>query len=312
MDLFVRHFLREGSIFACFGFERLHEEQILTELQFHHIHSRSRSISEDLDLLDEAIGELDEEDIQGPIYPFPFINEPSLSQLQTAIKQHNNILVHNALAMDPGSVDAKTLCLAIRHYERDVFQLLLGRGAQVDGDGCVAGPLYHAAKAGHMEAVQLLLIHGANKEGGNSCISAAPMSGAASGGHLEIVQYLFEQENANVNGNGYKSPLSRAIKHRHAYIIDYLLRAGAKVLEEDYIRLLSQFLENSNVPYRDILGSFIAGMNNNARDLLFSRAVSEVIEADSNIDPNEIKELHGQLEIFSSLLEAGDNTVGLG
>ncbi|KAK1244930.1 hypothetical protein MKX08_004559 [Trichoderma sp. CBMAI-0020] len=275
LDLFVCHFIREGSIFACFGFERLYEEQILTELHFHDIHSQNRSISEDLDLLDEAIDELGKEDIQSSSHLFPFINEPFLSQLRAAITQRDLTVVRNVLAMSPGSVDAQTLCLAIRYYERAIFHLLLERGAQVDGDSFTAGPVYHAAKAGHMEAVQLLLNHGANKEGGSSYVSATPMSGAASGGHLGIIQYLFEEKGANINGDGYKSPLSRAIMHRHTYIVDYLLRAGVNVFEEDYLELLSQFVENKDIVYGDILARSIADMSNEARELLSSRAISE-------------------------------------
>ncbi|PNP47436.1 hypothetical protein TGAMA5MH_01255 [Trichoderma gamsii] len=268
LELFVHHFLREGSTFASFGFEHLRVNHNLTELHFHDIHSQKRSISDDLDLLDEAVDELDKEDVS-------FINEPFLSQLRVAIEQHLLIIVHYVLAVDPGSVDAKTLDLAIRNYDWGVLDLLLKRGAQVEGADFIAGYLYHAAIAGRMDAVQLLLEHGANIEGENSCSSATPLSGAASGGHMEIVQYLLEEKGANINGNGHKSPLSRAIKHRHTYIVDYLLRAGANVLEEDYLELLSQAVENKEIIYGDFLERSIAGMDNEARESLRSRAYSE-------------------------------------
>ncbi|KAL6902628.1 ankyrin repeat-containing domain protein [Trichoderma evansii] len=275
LELFVHHFLREGSIFATFGLEHLHEEHILTELHLHDIQSqKNRSMSEDLDLLDEAIDELDEEDIKGPRHPFLFINEPFLSQLRAAIRQRDLIAVHSLLAMDPGSVDAKTLCLAIRYYEKTVFHLLLKHGAQVDGAGFIAEPLYRAAKAGHLDAVQLLISYGANKEGGNSCISATPLSGAASGGHFEIVQYLVEEKGANIMGKRFKSSLSRAIKHRHTHIVDYLLKVGANVLEEN-AEILSQLEETNKVVYGDILERSLARMDNYNRQDLFSRALSE-------------------------------------
>ncbi|UKZ79048.1 hypothetical protein TrVFT333_006799, partial [Trichoderma virens FT-333] len=288
LELFVRHFLREGSVFASFGFEHLYEERILTELHFHDIQSQNRSMSEDLDLLDEAIDEVDERDIKGSSQPFLFMNERFQAQLQTAIRQRDPIAVDKVLAKDPGFVDAKTLCLAIRYYERTVFHLLLKHGAQVNGVGMIAEPLYRAAKSGRLDAVQLLLSYDANKEGGDSCISATPLSGAVSGGHLEIVQYLVEEKGANINGNKYKSPLSRAIKHRHLHIFDYLVRAGANVLEEDYFVLLPQFVGTKQAVLGDILERFIAGMGNEARDLLFWRAVSE-----------------GHLEIVRHLVETG-------
>jgi ankyrin repeat protein len=320
LELFVRHFLREGSIFACFGFERLYEQQVLTELHFHDIHNQNRSISEDLDLLDKAIEEFSKDDIHESNQTFSFIEEPFLFQLQAAIKQRDLSAVCNVLATNQGFVDAKTLCLAIRYYERAIFLLLLEHGAQVDGDDFTAGPLYHAAKTDHMEAVQLLLFHGAQIEGKCSCINATPMNGAASGGHLEIVQYLFEKKGANINGNGYKSPLSCAIKHRHAHIVDYLLRAGAIILQEDYLELLSQFVVNKKMIYGDFLEHSIACMGNDARESLRYRAHSEgyfeivryllgpdahgssdTANLEQNSWPQETVELGGQFHTTSSL-----------
>ncbi|KAK4060616.1 hypothetical protein Trihar35433_10024 [Trichoderma harzianum] len=287
LDLFVRHFLREGSVFATFGFELLHERQILTELHFHDIQSQDRSLSEDLDLLDEAIDEIDERDIKGPSHYFPFMNETLQSRLRTAIRWRDHIAVDNVLAtMHQSFVNAKTLCHAIRYYDRTVFRRLLEHGAQVDGVGIITEPLYRAAKAGNMDAVQLLLSYGANKEGGNSSISATPLSGAASGGHLEIVQYLVDQKGVKINGIRHKSPLSRAIKHRHTRIIDYLLRAGANVHEENR----SVLLRIEQAELGDIRERIIAGMDNDARNLLFSRVLSE-----------------GHLEIVRCLVAAGTN-----
>lgn len=287
LDFFVRHFLREGSIFAMFGFQNLHENGILTELHFHDIQSRHRSMSEDLDMLDEAINKLEEPDIDRTSNAF--MNESTVSlgfehlyekgtpteprfhdgqsrdhsmsedlddlehaikvfrsPLQVAIEQRDPTSLANVLVTDPATIDAKTLCLAIRHYEPIVFRLLLEHGAQVDGTDVLNVPLHRAAKAGHMEAVQLLLGHGANKEG-NFCVSATPLTGAASAGHLKIVQYLVEEQGAFINGNSYKSPLSRAILHRHRHIVDYLLTAGA-----DLCRAAEDLIDFS---VADILGA---------------------------------------------------------
>ncbi|KAL6810544.1 ankyrin repeat-containing domain protein [Trichoderma camerunense] len=284
LELFVRHFLREGSVFAAIGLEHLHEEQILTEDHFHDIQGPGRSIFESLDLLDEAIDEIDRWDNKGPTQSLHFMNERFQSQLRTAVRRHDSISVDKVLPMDLGFVDARTLCLAIRHYERTIFHRLLRHGAEVNGVGIIDEPLYRAAKAGHMEAVQLLLIHGANKEGGGSRISATPLSGAASGGHLEIVKYLVEEKGANINGNTYITPLARAIKYRHIDIIDYLLRVGANIHDENCSVLLK--LERA-IP-GDIREHIIDGMDNDAHNLLFSRALSE-----------------GHLEIVRCLVAAG-------
>ncbi|OPB39560.1 hypothetical protein A0O28_0052660 [Trichoderma guizhouense] len=287
LELFVRHFLREGSVFATFGLEHLQKRQILTELHFHDIQSQDRSMSEDLDLLDEAIGEIDEGDIKGSSQPSFFMNEPLRAQLRDAIEGRDPIVVDKVLAMDLAFVDIKTLCLAIRYYERNVFRLLLEHGAQVGREDII---LYRAAKAGLLDAVQLLLTYDAGKEGGDSGISTTALNGAASGGHLEIVQYLVEEKGATINGNRHKSPLARAIKHRHTHIINYLLSAGANVLEDKYLVLLPQFVDTKQVELGDILERFVAGMDYDARDRLFSTAVSG-----------------GHLEIVRYLVVAGVN-----
>ncbi|KAL7909800.1 ankyrin repeat-containing domain protein [Trichoderma velutinum] len=294
LELFVRHFLREGSVFATFDLEHLHERQILTELHFRDIQSQNRSMSEDLDLLDEAIGEIDERDIKGSNQPCLFMNEPLRAQLRAAIEGRDPIAVDKVLAMDLAFVDTKILCLAIRYYERKVFRLLLKHGARVGVDNIIANLLYRAAKAGLMDAVELLLAYDANKEGGDPCISTTALNGAASGGHLEIVQYLVEKKGANINGNMYMSPLARAIKYRHTHIIDYLLGAGANVLGDKYLILLLQFVRSKQVGLDEILERFRAGMDNDARDRLFSRAVSGghyeivrcLVEAGAEVNPD--------------------------
>lgn len=88
LDLFVRHFLREGSVFAIFGLEHLHKKGILTDLHLHDILSQNRPMSEDLDLLDEAIDEIGEWDIWGPNSSLNFVDESIQSQLPTAIRRH--------------------------------------------------------------------------------------------------------------------------------------------------------------------------------------------------------------------------------
>lgn len=102
LELFVRHFLREGSVFAIFGLGNLHKSGILTDLHFYDILSQDRPMSEDLDLLDEAVDEIDERDIKGPNNSLRFVDEPIQSQLLTAISRHEaqerRTIVHRLLA----------------------------------------------------------------------------------------------------------------------------------------------------------------------------------------------------------------------
>lgn len=87
LELFVRHFLREGSVFVAFGLERLYKREILTDLHLRDIFRQNRSISEDLDLLDDAVDEVDERNIKGLSNSLRSVNEPFQSQLLTAIRR---------------------------------------------------------------------------------------------------------------------------------------------------------------------------------------------------------------------------------
>ncbi|KAJ4860213.1 ankyrin repeats (3 copies) domain-containing protein [Trichoderma breve] len=256
LDLFVRHFLREGST--------------------------------------KPSAKLTSPISRGQFSPTSSGMSPPRSQLQAAIEERDPVAVDKVLATYLAFVDTKTLYLAMHYYEETVFRLLLKHGAQVGGDDIFAKLLYSAAKAGLMDAVQLLLAYDANKEGGDSCISTTALNGAASGGHLEIIQYLVEEKGANINGNEYMCPLARAIKYRHKHIIDYLLDAGANVLSDKYLVLLPRLVRTKQIGLDEILGRFRTGMNDDARDRLFLTAVSRgrldivryLVAAGANVNPD--------------------------
>ncbi|KAL6690307.1 hypothetical protein J3F84DRAFT_389702 [Trichoderma pleuroticola] len=87
LDLFFRHFLQQGSVFATFGLEHLHKRGILTDVHLRDILSQNRPMSEDLDLLDKAVDKIDERDIKGPNKPLRFVDEPFQSQLLAATRR---------------------------------------------------------------------------------------------------------------------------------------------------------------------------------------------------------------------------------
>lgn len=289
LELFVRHFLREGSVFATFGFENLHEKQILTDLHFHDLHSQYSSLSEDLDRVDEMVIEIDElgelsEALEPykpyepcdniPLLPIWYSEESFRSQLKAAIAERDPTTVAELLATKHNGhrrVDVGMLCHAIRYHECTVFGHLLEHQATIQDELRYYEPLYRAAKTGCMDAVRQLLNHGADIEAGRSGpqwnISATPLTGAAAGGHLDIVRYLVEG-GANVNGNGYKSPVAQAIKHRHADIVDYLLGAGADTPES----ILSLVMGTSQTLYCDSLARLITMMPDHTRQIPISRS----------------------------------------
>ena len=255
LQLLVRDFLLERSIFEGFGFENLYEHKVLTAVHWQDM--QHRSVHEELDYLDECVdltsgseAELSNDSPQPPLQLHPSIR----SELRRAIRQHDYQAVASVLAQNSGCIDTVTLTTAIKFYDSSIFSLLIGHGAMVNGDEshAWAEPLYVAAKRGHIVAVEVLLQYGANIEGGNTPISATPLTGAASGGHSSIIQYLVGK-GANVNGNNYKSPLSRAIKHGHTDIALYLV-------------------------------SHVADTNGNGCDVLLSRV------AKGNINANDVRQ----------------------
>ncbi|KAF4964212.1 hypothetical protein FSARC_7846 [Fusarium sarcochroum] len=274
LELFVRGFLEEGSVFSIFGFEYLYESNILTEQHFRNIQCQHRCMTEDLEDLDHLIDQIDEPEI-ADVEKESLFPDLLIPELREAIKMRDLGAVASILAKDHRAVTAKMLCLAIRFYELPVFRLLLlHHGAQVEGNDVLAEPLYRAAKAGHMDAVRMLLSHGANIEGGKFCISPTPLTGASSGGYLHIAKYLIEN-GANVDGNRYKVPLSRAIKNGHSEIVKYLLACGANLAAA--VPRYQPWKEAPAIAHnlKETLSSYISGMNRRDREDLFSTAITK-------------------------------------
>lgn len=221
LELFVRHFLREGSVFATFGLKHLYEKGTLTELHFHDIQSQSRSISEDLDLLDEAIDKFEVQEIKGPSPTL--MNTLSRTELRAAITQRDPMAVRQVLATGPGAVDITDLCLATYYYEQTVFLLLVEHGIQLyDADYHFLAPLVRRAEeAGHMGVAWALQSYCSPK--GEGCLSdiATALAGDTSRGHLKTLISVMENDGL-INGIRYKSPLCRELQWLDQYRNNFL------------------------------------------------------------------------------------------
>lgn len=177
----------------------------------------------ELDDLDEP----DEQDEEEPCHPVALMHEDVQFELRELVRRGDLEAVKRVLDMTPGIVHAWALCIAIETHRTDILCQLLEHGAQVDGT-YLYEPLCNAAKYGNKDAVQLLLSRGANIEGGGS--GHTPLVHAAREGHFEIVQYLVD-EGANVNATWIKCPLLYAIENGHTRTVEYLLALGADVLK---------------------------------------------------------------------------------
>jgi len=135
--------------------------------------------------------------------------------------------------------DGSPLIVAARAGHMEAVQVLLDHGADVDmavpGDG---NPLIMAAREGHTEIVDLLLARGAGidtvvDDDENALIQA---SGA---GRLAVVRLLVGR-GADVNARAWavtatnpatgewRTPLSMAVRGRHAAVVELLRSAGAR------------------------------------------------------------------------------------
>lgn len=175
----------------------------------------------ELDDLDEP----DEQDEEEPCHPVALMHEDIQLELRELVRRGDLEAVKRVLDMTPGIVHAWALCIAIETHRTDILCQLLEHGAQVD-ENFLYHPLCDAAEHGNGDAVQLLISRGANIEGGNS--GQTPLIHAAREGHFEVVQCLVEQ-GADVNATFIECPLFYAIENGHTRIVEYLLASGADV-----------------------------------------------------------------------------------
>jgi uncharacterized protein len=105
---------------------------------------------------------------------------------------------------------------------------LLHYGASVDArDRFGARPLSHAAKAGHVEMIDLLLAHGAPIDARNLA-GATALYFAAEGGHTSVAQRLIERgADVKLTGRSGLSPVAAAAYSGTDAIVEALLAHGA-------------------------------------------------------------------------------------
>jgi uncharacterized protein len=129
------------------------------------------------------------------------------------------------LIQSEAEMTALTLASVIEPVSIEILSLLLEHKA--DPNLTVQGgksTLYYVTIAGNLEAVKLLIAHGAKV---NTPVSH-PLAGAAANGHLDIVKVLLEA-GASVKGH---HAFQYAASQGHIDIIQTLLDAGADINED--------------------------------------------------------------------------------
>lgn len=310
LELFVLHFLRDRSIFAIFGLDELYQAGTLTETHFRDLDSWDWSISKDLDGLDNIVDELEKhgelndlEGLSGPDGPdgpdeldelvdedqeepwCPVIcTEDLLSDLLASVRRCDEEAVDRVLRKLPnvsGIVNPEILCTAITCYNPTIFKLLLGHSARVNRNSRQA-PLCTAAKHGNLDAVKLLLAHGADPERPRYWSRDwKPLALAAYQGHFEIVRCLVEKARANNHGPSLSRPLWCAIANEHSQIVDYLLASGADIFSGSLPRFSShEYIYNwslwiRDTDYRDNFKNLIPNCCVRTRYMLLSKAAAD-------------------------------------
>ena len=120
---------------------------------------------------------------------------------------------------------------AATYGHKEVVELLIAEGADVNGKGEGGGtPLHYAALGGHKEVAELLIAEGADVNA-KADDEWTPLSYAAGFGHKEVAELLIA-EGADVNAkdkNGGRTPLHNASDSGHKEIAALLITAGANL-----------------------------------------------------------------------------------
>jgi len=116
----------------------------------------------------------------------------------------------------------------------DLATQLLDQGASLDArDRLGARPLSHAAKAGHLQMVDLLLARGAPIDARNLA-GATALYFAAEGSHISIAQRLIERgADVKLTGRSGISPIAAAAYAGNDIIVEALLAHGADARAPD-------------------------------------------------------------------------------
>ncbi|KAF4462513.1 Ankyrin repeat domain-containing 52 [Fusarium albosuccineum] len=284
LELFMCDFLQEGSIFGIFGFEHLHEHNILTDVHFHDIQNENYSVSKNFDRLDDLIDEVDE-----PHFTYPkSLKYECFGAMIRRFESSRAMEVPPMFASDDGTLDIRSLCVQTAFLPP--FQAPIKYDFWNWDYDVPVGSLYWAAIAGNLEAVKILLDRGAILEGEDYFISATPLTVAASAGHLNIVRYLVER-GANIDGNDSGSPLCRALKDLRIDVIKYLRSVGAKFFAAEFWNTYSKLSAfNQTLVAAVFAGHIVANLSEHERGSLLLQAAG-----------------YGYLEIVETLLDHGSD-----
>ena len=122
---------------------------------------------------------------------------------------------------------------AARGGHKEVAELLIAVGADVNAKAGYSIPLASAASGGYKEIAELLIANGADV----NVLDGAALRSAADGGHKEIVELLIANgTDVNAKDESGGTPLLGAAWQGHKEVVELLIAEGADVNAEGHFR----------------------------------------------------------------------------
>ena len=167
-----------------------------------------------------SIGLLDVNSIPKYLYTTPL--------MIAALKGHKdvvNLLLNKGAEIDKCDDYGKTPLHVAAWGHLHVVELFLDRGAQHDSRNRGGrAPLHMAAEGGHKDVVKVFLDHGTDVDIKDN-YGFTPLTWAAMMGHMEIVQLLLKMgADPNARNLRGETPLERATRNGHKHVVQVLLK----------------------------------------------------------------------------------------
>jgi ankyrin repeat protein len=248
LRLFVQDFLLDKDVCKSFEFEALHKLGVLSTSHWQDM--QSWSAKRDVDELEDIVeSKFDDQDAQWD-RPRTFDELADDEKLWNASKEGRIDDVRLYLSQRSRLVDAECLTTALQCGHSDIFWLLFYFGAAINGDPrrWMAGPIYAAARHGHLDALKSMVRQSKPKDP-PWCISRLPglclepLKGAVKGGHKGIVRY-FMSLGVDITGGRSVSVMVCAARAGRLDMIKWLERRNAKLQKP----LLLAAVQRSHLP----------------------------------------------------------------
>jgi cytochrome c len=174
--------------------------------------------------------------------------EPHAAEIHNAARsgdiQALRALLSQGEEIDKQSSEGTALHVAISAGRKDIAELLIAEGADVNEEKALLGTALHiAALKGSADLAALLIAKGANIEATNNW-GRTPLHMAAEFGHLEVVKVLARSgADVNIASKDNDTALHLAAVNEHDEIMTFLVESGARPPE---IRSVSDQLSGAS------------------------------------------------------------------